>query len=353
MASMTVIEAVRSTLDEALGKDERVFILGEDVEAGGVFRVTEGLAAKHPGRVIDSPLAESSIIGLSIGAAHYGMRPVAEIQFADFIHAGFDQLCSEASRWCYRTRGDAYLPMVVRTPWGGGVHGGQHHSQSIEAYYAHMPGIKVVAPAFPADYRSLLRAAIEDPNPVLFLEHKRTYRLIRQEVEGAPAETVIGRARVTRTGADLTIMAYGLMLHESLAAAETLAREGIEATVVDLLTLNPIDREGDRKGPDRARRHADRGPGRRNRGNDRRARLRIPRRADPAGSRAGHPIDAVSPRHGGLLHAEPGEDRGGSAGTGGILMNTALKGLPLVNTEAQRSPKKAGASMVWGAGGMA
>lgn len=243
MASITVIEAVRSTLDEALGKDDRVFILGEDVEAGGVFRATEGLAAKHPGRVIDSPLAESSIIGLSIGAAHYGMRPVAEIQFADFIHAGFDQMCSEASRWCYRTRGDAYLPMVVRTPWGGGVHGGQHHSQSIEAYYAHMPGIKVVAPAFPADYRSLLRAAIDDPNPVLFLEHKRTYRLIRQEVDGAPAETVIGRARVTRTGPDLTIIAYGLMLHESLAAAETLSGEGIEATVVDLLTLNPIDRE--------------------------------------------------------------------------------------------------------------
>ena len=243
MASMTVIEAVRSTLDEALGRDDRVFILGEDVEAGGVFRATEGLAAKHTGRVIDSPLAESSIIGISIGAAHYGMRPVAEIQFADFIHAGFDQLCSEASRWCYRTRGDAYLPMVVRTPWGGGVHGGQHHSQSIEAYYAHMPGIKVVAPAFPADYRSLLRAAIEDPNPVLFLEHKRTYRLIRQEVEGAPAETVIGRARVTREGPDLTIIAYGLMLHESLAAAETLSSEGIESTVVDLLTLNPIDRE--------------------------------------------------------------------------------------------------------------
>lgn len=243
MASITVIEAVRSTLDEALEKDDRVFILGEDVEAGGVFRATEGLAAKHAGRVIDSPLAESSIIGLSIGAAHYGMRPVAEIQFADFIHAGFDQMCSEASRWCYRTRGDAYLPMVVRTPWGGGVHGGQHHSQSIEAYYAHMPGIKVVAPAFPADYRSLLRAAIDDPNPVLFLEHKRTYRLIRQEVDGAPAETVIGRARVTRTGPDLTIIAYGLMLHESLAAAETLSGEGIEATVVDLLTLNPIDRE--------------------------------------------------------------------------------------------------------------
>ena len=243
MAVMTVIEAVRSTLDEALAADERGFVLGEDVEAGGGLRATEGLAAKHPGRVIDSPLAESSIIGLSIGAAHYGMRPIAEIQFADFIHAGFDQLCSEASRWCYRTKGDAYLPMVVRAPWGGGVHGGQHHSQSIEAYYAHMPGIKVVAPSFPADYRSLLRSAIADPNPVLFLEHKRTYRLVRQEIDGAPAETVIGRARVTRRGGDLTIFAYGLMLHESLAAAETLAAEGTEATVVDLLTLNPLDRE--------------------------------------------------------------------------------------------------------------
>lgn len=243
MAQMTVIEAVRTALDEAMADDDRVFLLGEDVETGGVFRATEGLKAKYGERVIDSPLAESSIIGVSIGAAHYGLRPVAEIQFADFIHAGFDQLCSEASRWSYRTRGDAYLPMVVRTPWGGGVHGGQHHSQSIEAFYAHMPGIKVVAPAFPADYRSLLHAAIADPNPVLFLEHKRTYRLVRQEVEGAAAETQIGRARITRHGGDLTIFAYGLMLHESLAAADALANEGIDCTVVDLLTLNPIDRE--------------------------------------------------------------------------------------------------------------
>ncbi|MCC6960743.1 MAG: alpha-ketoacid dehydrogenase subunit beta [Dehalococcoidia bacterium] len=243
MALMTVIEAVRSTLDEALAEDDRVFILGEDVEAGGVFRATEGLKARYGERIIDSPLSESSIIGVSIGAAHYGLRPIAEIQFADFIHAGFDQLCSEASRWSYRTRGDAWLPMVVRTPWGGGVHGGQHHSQSIEAFYSHMPGIKVVAPAFPADYRSLLKAAIADPNPVLFLEHKRTYRLIRQEMDGAPAETRIGRARITRRGNDLTIFAYGLMLHESLVAAETLSGEGIEATVVDLLTLNPIDHE--------------------------------------------------------------------------------------------------------------
>lgn len=243
MALMTVIEAVRGALDEAMAGDDRIFLLGEDVEAGGVFRATEGLKTKYGERVIDSPLAESSIIGVSIGAAHYGLRPVAEIQFADFIHAGFDQLCSEASRWSYRTRGDAHLPMVVRTPWGGGVHGGQHHSQSIEAFYSHLPGIKVVAPSFPADYRSLLKAAIADPNPVLFLEHKRTYRLVRQEMDGAPAENQIGKARITRRGDDLTIFAYGLMLHESLAAADTLAGEGIECTVVDLLTLNPIDRE--------------------------------------------------------------------------------------------------------------
>ncbi|MBE7518268.1 MAG: alpha-ketoacid dehydrogenase subunit beta [Thermoflexaceae bacterium] len=243
MAEMTVIEAIRTTLDEEMGRDSRIFILGEDVEAGGVFRATEGLVAKYPGRVIDSPLAESSIIGVAIGAAHYGLRPVAEIQFADFIHAAFDHLCSEASRWSYRTRGDACLPMVVRTPWGGGVHGGQHHSQSIEAYYTHLPGIKVVAPSFPADYRSLLKAALADLNPVLFLEHKRTYRLIRQDVANAPAETVIGRARIARKGTDLTIYAYGLMLHESLAAAAALASEGIEATVVDLLTLQPLDVE--------------------------------------------------------------------------------------------------------------
>ncbi|MCY3646129.1 MAG: alpha-ketoacid dehydrogenase subunit beta [Chloroflexi bacterium] len=243
MAEVSVIEAVHETLDEVLAADERVFLLGEDLEAGGVFRATDGLSAKYPGRVLDAPLAESSIIGITIGAAHYGQRPIAEIQFADFIHAGFDQLCSEASRWSWRTRGEQYLPMVVRTPWGGGVHGGQHHSQSIEAYYAHMPGIKVVAPSFPADYRSLLKAAIADPNPVLFLEHKRTYRLIRQEVDGAPAEDRIGKSRITRRGDDLTVFAYGLMLHESLAAAEELAGEGIECTVVDLLTLNPLDRE--------------------------------------------------------------------------------------------------------------
>ena len=243
MAETTVIEAIRSTLAEEMGSDDRVFLLGEDVEAGGVFRATEGLARLFPGRVIDSPLAESGIVGISIGAAHYGLRPIAEIQFADFIHSAFDQLCSEASRWCYRTSGDAFLPMVVRAPWGGGVHGGQHHSQSIEAYYAHMPGIKVVAPSFPADYRSLLKAAIADPNPVLFLEHKRTYRLIRQDLSTATGETIIGKARITRTGGDLTIIAYGLMLHESLAAAETLASEGIECTVVDLLTISPLDRE--------------------------------------------------------------------------------------------------------------
>lgn len=243
MAEVSVIEAVRMALDEAMARDDRVFILGEDVEAGGVFRATEGLAAKYPGRVIDTPLAESSIVGVAIGAAHYGMRPIAEIQFADFIHAAFDQLCSEASRWCYRTRGDAFLPLVVRTPWGGGVHGGQHHSQSIEAYYTHMPGLKVVAPSFPADYRSLLLAAVDDPNPVLFLEHKRTYRLIRQELSGAPAETHIGRARVARRGDDLTMYGYGLMLHECLAAADELATEGIQCTVVDLLTLRPLDLE--------------------------------------------------------------------------------------------------------------
>ena len=243
MAETTVIEAIRSTLEEEMGLDDRIFLIGEDVEAGGVFRATDGLSKKFPGRVIDSPLAESGIVGISIGAAHYGLRPVAEIQFADFIHSAFDQLCSEASRWCYRTSGDAYLPMVVRAPWGGGVHGGQHHSQSIEAYYAHLPGIKVVAPSFPADYRSLLKAAIADPNPVLFLEHKRTYRLIKQDLAVNVGEPLIGKSRITRKGNDLTLIAYGLMLHESLAAAEVLASEGIECTVVDLLTLNPLDKE--------------------------------------------------------------------------------------------------------------
>lgn len=241
MAVMNVLEAVRTAMGEALESDERAFILGEDVETGGVFRATEGLKARFPGRLVDTPLAESSIVGVAIGAAHYGLHPIAEIQFADFIHSAFDQLVSEASRWSYRTRGESSLPMVVRTPWGGGVHGGQYHSQSIEGFYTHVPGLKVIAPSFPADYRSLFRAAVADANPVLFLEHKRTYRLVKQEMDGAPAETVIGKSRVTREGGDLTIFAYGLMLHESLAAADALSAEGIECTVVDLLTLLPLD----------------------------------------------------------------------------------------------------------------
>jgi len=245
MAVMTVIEAVRSTLDEALAEDDRVFILGEDVEAGGVFRATEGLKARYGERIIDSPLSESSIIGVSIGAAHYGLRPIAEIQFADFIHAGFDQLCSEASRWSYRTRGDAWLPMVVRTPWGGGVHGGQHHSQSIEAFYSHMPGIKVVAPAFPADYRSLLKAAIADPNPVLFLEHKMLY-FTRGDVPEAEEEyTVpIGKADIKREGKDLTLVTFSYCLLQALEAAEELkAEHGLDIEVVDLRSIVPLDME--------------------------------------------------------------------------------------------------------------
>jgi 2-oxoisovalerate dehydrogenase E1 component beta subunit len=195
-------------------------------------------------RVIDTPLAESSIVGVAIGMALHGLLPVAEIQFADFIHPAFDQLVSEASRIRYRSNGDFGCPMVVRAPYGGGVHGALYHSQSIEAFYGHVPGLKVVLPATPYDVKGMLRSAIRDPDPVLFLEHKKTYRLIKGEVPDEGYEVPIGKAEVKREGDDMTCVAYGLMLHYALEAAQKLQDEdGVSVEVVDVRTIAPLDKE--------------------------------------------------------------------------------------------------------------
>lgn len=245
MAEMNLLEAIRSALDEAMANDDRVFIIGEDVgKRGGVFRVTDGLFDKYgEQRVIDSPLAESIIVGSSIGAALYGMRPIAEIQFADFIFPAFNQIVSEAARMRYRSNNDWGVPMVIRAPYGGGIHGALYHSQSIEAFFAHVPGIKVVAPSTPYDAKALLLASIADPDPVLFLEHKKCYRLIKGQVPDGPYEVPIGVADVVREGEDISVIAYGLMRHYAVEAAEQLADEGIDVEVIDLRTLSPLDTE--------------------------------------------------------------------------------------------------------------
>jgi 2-oxoisovalerate dehydrogenase E1 component beta subunit len=245
MAEKSLIATIHDTLWEEMKADDRVLVLGEDVGArGGVFRVTADFLQEFgEQRVIDTPLAESSIVGLAIGMALHGLLPVAEIQFADFIHPGFDQLVSEAARIRYRSNGDFGVPMVVRAPYGGGVHGALYHSQSIEAFYGHVPGLKVVLPATPHDVKGMLRAAIRDPDPVLFLEHKKTYRLIKGEVPDEDYVVPIGPADVKREGSDLTCVAYGLMLHQCLeAAAKLQEEEGVSVEVVDVRTIAPLDK---------------------------------------------------------------------------------------------------------------
>ncbi|MEM8533884.1 MAG: alpha-ketoacid dehydrogenase subunit beta [Chloroflexota bacterium] len=243
MAEITLLESIRTGLDEMMATDDRVFVFGEDVgKRGGVFRVTEGLYEKYgPMRIIDSPLAESVIVGACIGAAFNDTRPVAEIQFADFIHPSFNQIVSEAARVRYRSNGDWDVPMVIRAPYGGGIHGALYHSQSIEAIFCHIPGLKVVAPSTPYDAKGLLKASIEDPDPILFLEHKKCYRLIKGPIPDEDYRIPIGKADVKRTGSDLTVIAYGLMMHYSMEAAKQLEQEGIDAEIIDLRTLRPLD----------------------------------------------------------------------------------------------------------------
>jgi 2-oxoisovalerate dehydrogenase E1 component beta subunit len=246
MAEQNILEAIRSAMDEEMERDERVMVLGEDVgRKGGVFGATDGLWAKYGDkRVLDTPLTEAMIAGAAAGAAVYGLRPIAEMQFADFVYPAFNQIVSEISRMRYRSNGTFTVPMVIRMPYGGGVHGALYHSQSNEAYFTSTVGLKVVAPGTPADARGLLKAAIRDPDPVLFFEHKKTYRLFKAEVPEGDTVVEIGKADVAREGKDLSIFCYGYMRYCTLEAAETLAREdGISAEVVDLRSLRPLDVE--------------------------------------------------------------------------------------------------------------
>ena len=245
MPARTFIEAIRDTLADEMRRDERVIVLGEDVgKKGGVFLATDGLWTEFGDeRVIDTPLTESMIIGTSIGAAVNGLRPVAEIQFAYFIHPAFNQLVSEAARMRYRSNNGYSVPMTVRAPYGGGVHGALYHSQSIEAFYTHVPGIKVVIPSTPYDARGLLRSSIRDDDPVLFLEHKKMYRSVRGDVPETDYTVPLGKARISHPGTQITVIAYGLMAHYALEAADAVADEGISVEVVDLRTLRPLDKE--------------------------------------------------------------------------------------------------------------
>ncbi len=243
MATKTVIEALRDALRDEMRRDERVLVMGEDVEEGGVFRATEGFLAEFgPDRIIDSPLAESAIAGVAIGAAINGMRPVAEIQFADFIYPAVDQIISEAAKLRYRSNGAFTCPLVIRAPSGGGIHGALYHSQNVEAIFAHVPGLKVVAPFTPYDFAGLLKAAIRDEDPVLFFEHKKAYRLIKGEVPEEDYVVPIGKAAVVREGNDVSVFSYGFPVHHCLDAAEALAQE-VSVEVVDLRTLAPLDKE--------------------------------------------------------------------------------------------------------------
>ena len=243
MSEMRLIEAVREGLREEMELDSSVFLLGQDIGPnGGVFRVTEGLQAEFgKERVIDSPLAESGLVGVAIGAALNGLRPVVEIQFADFIFPAFNQLVSEAARMYYRTNGDYSVPIVIRAPYGGGVRGGLYHSQSVEAFFAHVPGLKVIVPSSPRDAKGLLKAAIRDDNPVLFFEHKLSYNTVRGEVPQGEYSVPIGEAVVRLRGTQLSLISYGLSVHHCLEAAEALSAEGISCEVVDLQTVKPLD----------------------------------------------------------------------------------------------------------------
>jgi 2-oxoisovalerate dehydrogenase E1 component beta subunit len=244
MPVMTFIEAIRSAMHDAMAADDRIIVLGEDVAVrGGVFLATEGLLARFgERRVIDMPIAECAIVGVAIGAALHGLLPIAEIQFADYIYPAIDQILNEAARLRYRSNGDWSCPIVVRAPFGAGIHGALYHSQSVERLFTSTPGIKVVIPSTPADAKGLLIAAIHDPDPVIFFEHKQLYRSVRGEVPEGIYHEPIGKAVVRRSGADMSVFSYGLMVHYALTAAEQLAAEGIDAEVIDLRTLAPLDR---------------------------------------------------------------------------------------------------------------
>jgi 2-oxoisovalerate dehydrogenase E1 component beta subunit len=244
MTEKTMVEAVRDAMFEEMKRDERVILMGEDVGEGGVFRASEGFVEEFgEDRCMDTPLAEAGIVGAAIGASLNGIIPIAEIQFADFSHPAFDQIVSEAARLHYRSNGTWSCPITVRTPYGAGIHGGPYHSQSIEAFYAHVPGLKVICVATPYEAKGLLKSAIRDPNPVIFLEHKKAYRAFRQEVPEEDYTIPIGQAQIKREGSDITLVTYGLMTQHSLKAAEIVEQEqGTSVEVIDLRTVSPWDR---------------------------------------------------------------------------------------------------------------
>ncbi|MEI7704908.1 MAG: alpha-ketoacid dehydrogenase subunit beta [Deltaproteobacteria bacterium] len=243
MPTLNIIQAVNDALRQEMRRDPTVVILGEDVgKFGGVFRASQGLQEEFgKDRVIDTPLAESGVIGTAVGMALYGLRPVPEIQFADFIFPAMDQIVSEVAKFRYRSGGQYTCPMVIRTPYGGGIRGGHYHSQSPEAHFIHTAGLKVVVPSNPHDAKGLLTSAIRDPDPVLFFEPKRMYRAARGEVPDGEVVVPIGKARVTREGRHVTLIAWGAMWHEADQAAREAADLGIECEVLDLRTLQPLD----------------------------------------------------------------------------------------------------------------
>jgi 2-oxoisovalerate dehydrogenase E1 component beta subunit len=245
MGECSLLEAIQQAMDEEMTADERVIIIGEDVGLrGGVFRATQGLLEKYgSNRVIDAPLAVGSTIGVGIGLALYGLHPVCEVQSADFLHPALNQIINEAAKMCYRSKGDWLVPLVIRAPYGGGVGGGLYHSQSVEAFFAHVPGIKVVIPSNPYDAKGLLKSALRDLNPVVFLEPKNGYQTLRGEVPDDDYSIPLGTSIVTRQGRDITVIAYGMVHHYALQAAGKVAGEGIDVEVVDLRTLYPLDKK--------------------------------------------------------------------------------------------------------------
>jgi pyruvate dehydrogenase E1 component beta subunit len=243
MPTMNIIQAVNDALKLEMRRDDRVVVLGEDVgKFGGVFRATSGLFDEFGSdRVIDTPLAEAGIIGTAIGMALYGLRPVPEIQFADFIYPAYDQIVNELAKFRYRSGGQYSAPMVIRTPYGGGIRGGHYHSQSPEAYFVHTPGLKVVIPSTPYEAKGLLLSAIREDDPIIFMEPKRVYRAARSEVPEGEYTIPLGVANVVREGKHITMLAYGAMLHTCMEALEPAAAMGIEIELIDLRTLMPLD----------------------------------------------------------------------------------------------------------------
>jgi 2-oxoisovalerate dehydrogenase E1 component beta subunit len=243
MPTINLVQAVNQALREEMRRDDRIVILGEDVgKDGGVFRATEGLYEEFgENRVIDTPLSESGIVGTAIGMAIYGLNPVPEIQFLDFIYPAFDQIVTNLAKLRYRSGGQYSCHLVVRAPYGGGIKGGHYHSQSSEAYFCHTAGLKVVIPATPYDTKGLLLSSLRDKDPVIFLEPKKIYRSVKEEVPEGEFTVPIGKAKLAREGSDVSIIAYGAMLHVALEAAETARKNGVDVEVLDLRTLIPLD----------------------------------------------------------------------------------------------------------------